>query len=118
MNVYRLLAAGLLVLSPATFRDIPAPQKPPQDPIALGRKVYEREKCATCHQIARHGNSRFPLDGVGSRLTVDQIRRWITNTAEMENAKPQRPVIKMSANTYRLSKTELDGLVQYLATLK
>ena len=40
---------------------------------AAGRRVYEREKCAACHQIAKQGNSRYPLDGVASRLTADQI---------------------------------------------
>lgn len=118
MKVYRLLAAGLFALAPATLRDASPLQKPAADPVAAGRKVYDREKCATCHQIAKHGNSRFPLDGVGSKLTADQIRRWITHTAEMENARPQRPVIKMSAQTYRLSKADLDALVAFLSSLK
>jgi mono/diheme cytochrome c family protein len=118
MKVYRWLAAGFVALAPVVPPDGPAPQKPSPDPLAIGRKVYDREKCATCHQIARHGNSRFPLDGVGSKLTADQIRRWITHTAAMENALPKRPVIRMSEQTYRLSKTDLDALVAYLASLK
>lgn len=86
--------------------------------VEAGRKVYEREKCAGCHQIARQGNSRFPLDGVGARLTPEQIRRWITNTAEMEDALPRLPAIRMSSTKYRLSKDELDAIVAYLSTLK
>jgi mono/diheme cytochrome c family protein len=86
--------------------------------VEAGRRIYEREKCAACHQIARKGNSRFPLDGVGSRLTPEQIRRWITHTAEMEAALPRLPAIRMSSTKYRLSKDDLDALVAYLDTLK
>jgi mono/diheme cytochrome c family protein len=83
-----------------------------------GRQVYEREKCATCHQIARRGNSRYPLDGVGSRLTAEEIRRWITRPAEMEAALPRMPALRMSTMKSRLDKEELEALVAYLQTLK
>ena len=83
-----------------------------------GRKVYEREKCATCHQIAKRGNSRYPLDGVGSRLTEEEIRRWLTKPAEMEAALPRMPALRMSTMKIRLDKQELDALVEYLRTLK
>jgi mono/diheme cytochrome c family protein len=86
--------------------------------VEAGRKVYEREKCATCHQVAKQGNSRFPLDGVATRLTADQIRRWITDTAAMEAALPRLPPIRMSARKYRLNPADLDALVAYLLTLK
>lgn len=86
--------------------------------VEAGRKVYAREKCATCHQIDRRGNSRFPLDGVASRLTPDQLRRWITETAKMEDALPRMPAVRMSAMKYRLSPEELTSLVEYLKTLK
>ena len=86
--------------------------------ITEGRKVYDQQKCATCHQIAKRGNSRFPLDGVGSKLTQDQLRRWMTDTAEMEAALPRLPAIRMSEVKFRLSARELDALVAYLASLK
>jgi mono/diheme cytochrome c family protein len=87
-------------------------------PVAAGRKIYEHEKCATCHQIAHQGNIRFPLDGVGSRLTADQIRRWITDTAQMEAALPTLPAVRMSATRYKLKPADLDALVAYLSSLK
>lgn len=86
--------------------------------VEAGRKIYEREKCATCHQIARKGNSRFPLDGVASRLTTDEIRRWMTHPADMEAALPRLPAIRMSAMKYHLSPADLQALVAYLAALK
>ena len=83
-----------------------------------GRKVYDREKCATCHQIEKRGNSRYPLDGVASRLTADQIRRWLTHPAQMEAALPRMPAIRMSTMQRRLNAQDLDALVAYLRTLK
>jgi cytochrome c2 len=87
-------------------------------PVELGRRVYERQKCATCHQIAKRGNSRHPLDGVASRLTAEELRRWLTNPAAMEAALPRMPALRMSTMNYRLNAKELDTLVAYLQTLK
>ena len=89
-----------------------------QNATDAGRRVYEREKCATCHQIERRGNSRYPLDGVATRLSTEQLRRWLTHPAEMEAALPRMPALRMSTMKYRLSQQELDDLVAYLATLK
>ena len=86
--------------------------------VTAGRKVYEQQKCASCHQIAKRGNSRFPLDGVGAKLTPEQLRRWMTDTAEMEAALPRLPAIRMSEMKFRLNARELDALVAYLASLK
>jgi mono/diheme cytochrome c family protein len=90
----------------------------PPSKVDAGRKIYEREKCATCHQIAKRGNSRFPLDGVASRLTPDQIKRWLTETTKMEDALPRLPAVRMSTMRYRLSDADLTALVEYLKTLK
>lgn len=86
--------------------------------MAAGLKVYEREKCATCHQIAGRGNSRFPIDGVASKLTEADIRRWMTDTARMEAALPKMPAVRMSAMKYKLKPADLDALVAFLLTLK
>lgn len=91
-----------------------------QDParVEAGRQVYAREKCATCHQIAKRGNSRYPLDGVGARLSTEQLRRWLTHPAEMEAALPRLPALRMSVMDYRLTDRDLDALVAYLQSLK
>ena len=91
-------------------------QSPQQ--IEAGRRIYESEKCRTCHQVAGQGNSLSPLDGVGDRLTADDIRRWLTDTRAMENALSRRPAIRMSSREYDFSDQELDALVAYLLTLK
>ncbi len=86
--------------------------------VETGRRLYEKEKCAVCHQIAGRGNQRFPLDGVGSRLSADALRRWFTHTIEMEAAKPRKPAIEMSSRKYNFSAADLDALVTYLSSLK
>src|SRR6478672_5776737 len=52
--------------------------------IADGKKVYDAKECAKCHMIAGKGNKIGPLDGVGTKLTEADIRKWFTDTAAME----------------------------------
>jgi mono/diheme cytochrome c family protein len=91
------------------------------DPVAAGRRVYEQRKCATCHMIDGRGNIRFQLDHVASRLSPSDIRRWLTDTAEMERALPAQPAIRMSewlkANR-KINDADVDALVAYLSSLK
>ena len=106
-----MLTALLLVLVPlAWLQD--------SKTVEAGRRIYEREKCAVCHQVAGRGNQRFPLDGVGSRLSADALRRWFTHTIEMEAAKPRKPAIEMSSRKYNFRDADLDALVAYLVSLK
>ena len=87
------------------------------DAIQRGQKVYTAEKCAVCHAIGGTGNKKGSLDGVGAKLSADQIRKWIVNAPEMSaQAKAARkPVMKAYPN---INKEDLDGLVAYLASLK
>jgi cytochrome c5 len=82
-----------------------------------GMKVYEAQKCSICHSIGDKGNKKGPLDGVGSKLTADEIRQWIVEPAAMTaKAKATRkPPMKAYAN---LPKDELDALVAYMVSLK
>jgi mono/diheme cytochrome c family protein len=87
------------------------------DAIQHGQKVYAAEKCSICHSIGTAGNRKGPLDDVGSKLTADQIREWITHAPEM-TAKVQaqrKPAMKAYPN---IAKEDLDALVAYMASLK
>jgi mono/diheme cytochrome c family protein len=86
--------------------------------IEAGKKVYEAQKCATCHMIAGKGNKMFPLDGVGSKLSSADIKSWITHPADMEAKLPKPPTMKMSSRKYNLKDADLDALVAYLESLK
>jgi mono/diheme cytochrome c family protein len=87
-----------------------------QAPVEAGRKAFAAQKCSICHSIAGQGNKNGPLDGVGSKLSADEIRLWLTNAPEMAaktNAQ-RKPVMKVLT----LPKPELDSLVSYLQSLK
>jgi mono/diheme cytochrome c family protein len=85
---------------------------------AAGAKVYADQKCGICHSIAGKGNAKGSLDGVGGKLTADEIRRWIVDPAGMtaKTKAPRKP--PMPAKYGSLSKGDLDALVAYLASLK
>jgi len=80
-----------------------------QDKAAAGQKVFAREKCAMCHTAAKNS-----LEGVGTKLTAEQIREWVENPkAAMQKAGGRG---MMPAKT--LSKDDVDNLVAYLQTKK
>lgn len=87
------------------------------DVIARGQKVYTAQKCQICHSIEGKGNKNGPLDGVGSTLSVEEIRQWIVDAPGMTaKAKATRkPPMKAYPN---ISKDDLDALVTYLYSLK
>lgn len=83
---------------------------------ADGAKVYAAQKCSMCHSIAGVGNKKLPLDGVGTKLTADQIREWIVNPVEA--AKKANSTAKPAMRAYpKLEKADLDALVAYTKSL-
>jgi mono/diheme cytochrome c family protein len=81
-----------------------------------GIKVYAAQKCSICHAIAGVGNKRSPLDGVGAKLTTDQIREWIVDPASA--AKKANSTAKPPMKAYTtLPKADLDALVAYMKSL-
>jgi len=92
-----------------------------QSEIEAGKAVYDGRKCATCHMVAGKGNIRYPLDGVASRLSVEDLQRWLTDTAEMEGALPRQPAVRMSEwmdTNRKINDRDRLALVAYLASLK
>ena len=85
--------------------------------IEKGQQVYAAQKCSICHSIAGKGQAKGPLDGVGSKLSADEIREWIVHPAEMtKKTKAERkPPMRAYPN---LPKEDLDALVAYMASLK
>jgi mono/diheme cytochrome c family protein len=85
--------------------------------IERGKAVYTEQKCTMCHSIEGKGNKQNPLDGVGTKLSAADIRKWITSPKEMEASLPTKPKISMKAYT-NLKPADLDALVAYLESLK
>ena len=82
-----------------------------------GEQVYAAQKCATCHALDGKGMAKGPLDGVGSKLSADEIREWIVNPAEM--TKKTNATRKPPMRAYpKLPKEDLDALVAFLASKK
>jgi mono/diheme cytochrome c family protein len=83
--------------------------------VKHGMDVYKTQKCSLCHIIAGVGK-KHELDGVGAKLSADQIREWLTNPkdAAAKARSTAKPVMK---DYSKLPKEDLDALVAYLQTL-
>jgi mono/diheme cytochrome c family protein len=86
--------------------------------IAGGEKVYAAQKCSLCHSIAGKGNKKNPLDGVGTKLSADDIRKWITHPDEMTAQTKSTKKPPMPKEFDKLPAADLDALVAYLHSLK
>jgi mono/diheme cytochrome c family protein len=85
--------------------------------VERGKKLYADNRCATCHSIAGKGNPLGPQDGIGSRLSPADLRKWILDPPAMARKtrsarKPPMPVFET------LKPADVDALVAYLSTLK
>jgi mono/diheme cytochrome c family protein len=87
-----------------------------QDAKIQGEKVFADQKCALCHSIGGKGNSKGPLDEVGSKLSADDIRAWLTDAKGM-TAKT-KAIRKPEMKAYTLPKADVDALVVYLSAMK
>jgi len=103
------IAAALIAGVPGVARS--------QD-AAKGQQVYAAQKCSVCHAIAGKGGKASPLDGVGAKLSADDIRAWIVDPIAMAaktSSTKKPPMPKKWAN---LPAADLDGLVAYMQSLK
>jgi hypothetical protein len=68
--------------------------------------------------VAGKGNKIGPLDGVGTKLSEADIRKWFTNTTDMEAKLDHKPKVKMSSKKIALTPAEIDALTAYMMSLK
>lgn len=85
--------------------------------VGRGQQVYAAQNCSVCHSISGKGNAKGPLDGVGSKLSADEIRQWIINTPTItaKTKATRKPPMKTYAS---LPKEDVDALVAYMQSLK
>jgi mono/diheme cytochrome c family protein len=87
--------------------------------VEAGRQVYASKQCARCHMVAGRGYKNGKLDGVASKMSADDMRRWLTAPLEMEAKLDKKPKVKMSSRkTMHLTDSDVTALVAYLRTLK
>ena len=100
-------AAGFAVAMPASAQD-----------AAKGQAVYTAQKCQICHAIAGKGSKSNPLDGVGAKLSADDIKQWITHPTEAAAKAKSTKKPPMPAKYGTLPAADLDALVAYMQSLK
>ena len=105
-----LLAALALTVMPRTALAA--------DDTAKGQSVFTAQKCQVCHSIAGKGAKASPLDGVGTKLSAENIREWIVNPTTMTAKSGSTKKPPMPAKYSSLPAGDLDALVGYLASLK
>jgi mono/diheme cytochrome c family protein len=85
--------------------------------VEQGKKVYASSRCQVCHSIEGQGNKKGPLDGVGKKLSADDIRAWMTDAEGMttKTKAARKPPMKSYP---KMAKADLDALVAYMQSLK
>ena len=86
--------------------------------IKRGQEVYSAQKCQMCHAIAGKGSKMNPLDGVGKKLSADDIRKWIVDPVAMTKQTGSTKKPPMPAKYAKLPAADLDALVAYMESLK
>jgi len=85
---------------------------------AKGAAVYTAQKCSVCHQVAGKGNKANPLDGVGGKLSADDIKQWITHPVDAAKKANSTKKPPMPAKYGSLKADDLNNLVAYMQSLK
>ena len=106
------LAVGTLILPTLAHagQDAAAAKK--------GQEVYAAQKCQGCHNIAGKGYKSNTLDGIGKKLSADEIRSWITMPKAMATKANSTAKPPMPDRYAKLPAADIDALVAYLQTLK
>ena len=107
MTTTLAFAAFAIVATPAAAQDAKA-----------GEKVYTAQKCAICHAIAGKGGKASALDGVGAKLSADEIRHWIVDPTDAAAKAKSTKKPPMPAKYKTLPAADIDGLIAYMQSLK
>ena len=83
----------------------------PDAALDHGKEVYATQKCALCHSISGIGGKKLALDGVGSKLKPEVIKKWIRTPKEMKAETTMKPYPN-------LPEKDLNDLTAYLMTLR
>ena len=102
-----VLAVGFATARPAAGQD-----------AKKGLEVYTAQKCQLCHAIAGKGSKTNPLDGVGAKLSAEDIKQWITHPVEAAAKAKSTKKPPMPAKYGTLPAADIDALVAYMLSLK
>ena len=115
----RRIAVSLLLLAGTTMTvPVLSAQTPDPAHVKRGQELYTAQKCQMCHSIDGKGNKVSPLDGVGSKLSAEEIKAWIVTPVQM-TAKTKSTKKPAMPNRYdKLPAADVDALVAYMQSLK
>jgi mono/diheme cytochrome c family protein len=71
-----------------------------------------------CHSIAGKGGKASALDGVGAKLSADDIRQWITHPKDAAAKAKSTKKPAMPAKYASLPAADIDAMVAYMQSLK
>jgi len=86
--------------------------------VETGKAIYSSRECDRCHMVAGKGYKNGKLDGVGSTVSAEDMRKWLTTPREMETKLDKKPKVRMSSRKkMTLTEADVSALVAYLMTL-
>lgn len=109
-TVVAMLVVGTVLAAPVASAQNAA--------VQAGQKVYEAQKCAMCHAIEGKGNKKFPLDGVGAKLSDAQLKEWVVDPDAAAAKAKSTATPKMPKKFATLPAADVDALVAYMKSLK
>lgn len=118
MNTVRTSQALLTIAIAAVALIALARPAAAQGDAKKGEQVYTAQKCQICHSIAGKGGKASPLDGVGAKVSADDIRHWIVNPKEMATKMNSQKKPPMPDRYGKLPAADIDDLVAYMLSLK
>jgi mono/diheme cytochrome c family protein len=86
--------------------------------VKKGQEVYTAQKCQVCHSVAGKGGKASALDGVGAKLSADDIRQWITHPKDAATKAKSTKKPPMPAKYATLPAADIDAMVAYMQSLK
>ena len=116
LTAAKILSVAVLMLPVTTAKPVAAAGQ--DDAVKKGAQVYAAQKCQTCHSIAGKGGKANPLDGVGKKLSADDIKAWIVTPTEMTKKSGSTKKPPMPNKYSKLPAADIDAMVAYLASLK
>ena len=86
--------------------------------VKKGEQVYAAQKCSVCHSVAGKGSKKNPLDGIGAKLSADDIRQWIVDPVAMAKKANSTKKPPMAKKYDKLPAADIDAMVAYMQSLK
>jgi cytochrome c553 len=108
-------AASGAPAGPITGTDEPGADLQERDSVA-GLRVFRASNCERCHSVAGVGSPRYPLDGVGSRRSQDELRAWTVGAASVQDSLSPS-ALRAKQRYQQLSAEELRLLLFFMARL-